>query len=391
MHVCVVSFKECWQDDSGRWLSTGGFPLQMTAIASLFRETTLVVCRGRPQAGGIPLPVVARVVPLRVPTGADLRRKVSVLAGAPYYLGAITRAIWRADVVHVPLPGDIPLLCMMLALMMRKRLIARYGGSWTSNARTTLMNRVTRLCMRTFAGGRNLMLATGADDEAPPAPGVGWIFSTSLSRREVAAIGASVARSLADPPNVIYAGRLSPEKGVMQLVEAVAALRAEGFTPLPSVTLAGDGPERGTLERRVAELGCGDMISFSGQLDRPRLSNVLSRADLCVQPSLTEGFSKAWLDAFAHGVPVLSSDVGAASAVIGRKGERGWLVPPGDVPALSSTLRRVLGGSVNWQAVRERCRVYAERYTLEAWAQEIGDRCARQWHAKMVDGRLVTS
>src|SRR5207302_7687109 len=131
-----------------------------------------------------------------------------------------------------------------------------------------------------------------------------------------------------------------PEKGVAQLVQAVARLEREGFRPLPRVTLIGDGPERGALERLVGELACGGTITFAGQLDRAALSQHLLDADVCVQPSLTEGCCKAWLDAFAHGVPVLASAVGAGPAVIGRAEERGWLVPPGDVAALAATLRR---------------------------------------------------
>ena len=42
MNVCVVSFKECWRDASGAWMTDGGFPRQMTAIASLFDEMVIV-------------------------------------------------------------------------------------------------------------------------------------------------------------------------------------------------------------------------------------------------------------------------------------------------------------------------------------------------------------
>ena len=126
------------------------------------------------------------------------------------------------------------------------------------------------------------------------------------------------------------------------------------------------------------------MIVFAGQVDRFELSRQLSKADLCVQPSLTEGFSKAWLDAMAHALPVLASDVGAARSVIGSDGERGWLVPPGDVQALAIALRRVLRGPVDWPALRRRCRQYAESCTLESWAQQIGEICARQWNIPMV-------
>src|SRR6185436_4923283 len=77
--VCAVSFKPCWQDSSGQWLSFGGFPLQMAAIASLFDEMTLVVEQGEPRPGGLPLPRHANVVALRCPSGSDLRRKISVM------------------------------------------------------------------------------------------------------------------------------------------------------------------------------------------------------------------------------------------------------------------------------------------------------------------------
>src|SRR4051812_13404223 len=74
MRACVVSSKECWKDETGRWLSFGGFPLQMDAISSLFDKTTLLVVAADPRPGGIPLPAGARVVAIRSPEGHDTRR-----------------------------------------------------------------------------------------------------------------------------------------------------------------------------------------------------------------------------------------------------------------------------------------------------------------------------
>jgi len=387
MHVCAVSFKQCWQDEAGNWFSSGGFPLQMRAIGSLFDEMTILIVRGQPREGGLPLPSSARVMPLHCPTGSDTRRKFSVLAHLPQYLPTIARHIRRADVVHTPLPGDIPLLGMIVAMLFRKRLIARYGGSWSTTSQTTLMNRVTRMWLRAFAGRRNVVLATG-EGEIPPAEGIDWIFATALSRSELDAISPEFERGLSSPPRIVYAGRLSEEKGVGNLVRAVVLLRKEGFTPLPRVTIVGDGPERQSLENLVRDLNCEDLIAFAGQLNRESLSKVLSQSDFCVQPSLTEGFSKAWLDAMAHGLPVLASEVGAARAVIGPDTQRGWLVPPGDVSTLAERLRQVLTGPIDWPALRLRCRTYLEGHTLEAWAEKIGQNCARQWNISFLRGKL---
>src|SRR6185437_5107871 len=150
LRVCAVSFKPCWQDESGRWMSFGGFPFQMAGIASLFDDMTLVIVRVAPREGGVPLPANARVVALRSPHGTDLRREVSIAAFLWYYAWKIAASVWNADVVHVPLPGDVPLLGMWVALAMRKRVLARYGGSWIANSQSTFMNRVTKAFMRRF-------------------------------------------------------------------------------------------------------------------------------------------------------------------------------------------------------------------------------------------------
>lgn len=390
--VSAISFKPCWQDATGKWYSSGGFPLQMGGIASLFDEMVLVIVRASTVAsigdGGIPLPAGARVVALREPRGTDARRKLSVAARLPYYLWKLGSSMRGSDVVHTPLPGDIPLIALLLAVLMRKRTLVRYGGSWPDNAQTSIMDRVTKACMRRFAGGRNVMLATGGGNAAP-APDIAWIFSTALSRAELDLITPALDRGLSATPRLLYVGRLSSEKGVDVLLRALAMLEDDGTQRRPHLTVAGDGPERAALEALARELGCAERVSFAGQLTRSELSCELARADLCVQPSLTEGFSKAWLDAMAHGLPVLSSEVGAARSVIAGNGERGWLVPAGDANALSRALRGVLCTPIDWPSLRRRCRDYVEGLTLEEWARRIGESCARQWGWSFSNGRLL--
>jgi glycosyltransferase involved in cell wall biosynthesis len=387
MRLCVVSFKPCWQDAAGAWMSDGGFPLQMAAIASLFDAVTLVVVATPPRAGGLPLPSSAHVVGLRSPHGADGARKLSVITGLGYYVRIISARVREADVVHVPVPGDISFVGLLLALIFRKRLIARYGSSWAVTPQTTVSQRMVRLCMRMCAGGRNVMLATGIGT-VPPAPRMRWIFSTALTRAELQSIRPRLDRGLGTPPRLVYLGRLSSEKGVAYLLRALARLHQSGSEPGPQLTILGDGPERGALERQARELGIDRVVTFAGHLNREQLSVRLADADLCVQPSLTEGFSKAWLDAMAHGIPVLSSRVGAAPAVVGEGGVRGWLVAPGDDAALADQLRQALSGATDWPALRRRCRAFAEGWTLEAWAREIGQICTEHWGGVLAEGKL---
>jgi glycosyltransferase involved in cell wall biosynthesis len=388
MRICVISFKECWTDESGRWFSSGGFPAQMTAIGGLFEEMTLVIVRGPARKGGIGLPAEARVVPMRKPSGRGARRKLSVLVRLREYLLVMLPHIRRADVVHVPLPGDLPVVGLLASLALRKRILARFGGSWYSTTETTLMDRLTRSCMRWFAGGRNLMLATGLGP-GRPAKDIDWIPVSAISRDEVARIQPDPERPVHTPLHLAYVGRLSPEKGVADLVEALALLRSNARSPglLPTLVVIGDGPQRGALLRLAERRGCADLVEFAGQLNRSELLQRLLDTDVCVLPSLSESFCKARLDAMLCGVPVITTPVGFGREIVAEDGERGWIVPAHDPSHLAERLD-LLGKGVDWPAVRRRCRAFAERWTVEDWALSIGQRCARRWNLALVGGKL---
>jgi hypothetical protein len=391
MNVCVVSFKEIWRDASGVWMTDGGFPRQMTAISSLFDEMVIVTPEVPARRGGIPLPMRARVKPLKCPAGVDARRKLSVLAGLGGHLRTMAPEIRRADVLHVPLPGDLPFIGMMLAQAYRKPLLARYGSSWSVNSETTMMNRLTKRWMRLTAGGRNVMVATGQDDE-PPAPGMHWLFASAMWSCELNELRACLDRPLAHPPRLVYAGRLAPEKGLPVLIRALAQLYAEangsGSAWLPTLTLAGDGPDRAALEAEARRLLPHGAVTFLGQLDRVGLTRCLRDADVCVHPSLTESLCKAWLDAMAHGLPVIAADVGAARAAIGEPGERGLLVPAGDSSAFAAAIARMVNEPRDWPALRRRCHAFVQSRTLETWAERLGQFCASQWGLSFVNGKL---
>jgi glycosyltransferase involved in cell wall biosynthesis len=382
--LCVVSFKECWSDGSGGWMTDGGFSRQMAAIASLVDEMVIVTATRAPRAGGNPLPRAARLVPLRCPVGRDARRKLSVVSHLPEYVRAIAAEVRHADAVHVPLPGDLPLIGMMVAHAFRKPLLARYGSSWSVNNETTTMNRVTKQWMRMAAGGRNVMVATG-EGNLPPAAGMHWLFASAVSASELAQLSSQLDRPLSAPPRLVYAGRLSPEKGLPVLLKAMAEIQ---HTTNATLSIAGDGPDRPALEAEARRLQVSQRVRFLGQLDRAQLSVCLSAADVCVHPSHTESLCKAWLDAMAHGLPVIACDVGAARAAIGEDGERGLLVPPADPHALAGAVIRMLTEPRDWPAARRRCHDFVQTRTLEKWAERLGRLCASQWGLSVVDGKL---
>jgi len=140
---------------------------------------------------------------------------------------------------------------------------------------------------------------------------------------------AIAARSRAgDGRFVLYAGRLSEEKGVAVAVEAAV----HAGVPL---VVAGEGPLEGELRERAAGAR-PEAVTLLGRVDRPRLGGLLAEAAAVVVPSLwDETFGYAALEAMAAGVPVVASRTGALPEVVGEAN----CVPRGDARALASALR----------------------------------------------------
>lgn len=124
----------------------------------------------------------------------------------------------------------------------------------------------------------------------------------------------------ADPPEVLYAGRLSEEKGVEELAAA-----ADGL----NLVVAGDGPLRPLLPQA------------QGMVPRAELFALMERASIVVCPSRRDGLPLVCAEAMAHARPVVASAVGGLPDMV-RDGETGLLVPPRDPAALRAAIDRLL-------------------------------------------------
>lgn len=128
-------------------------------------------------------------------------------------------------------------------------------------------------------------------------------------------------------PRVICVGRLSPEKGQLGLLEAVAALRARGIGC--ELVLVGDGPAREEVERRIASLGLGDTVLMKGRMGEADTLAEIGGADLLVLPSFMEGLPIVLMEAMALGVPVVASRVAGVPELV-EDGVGGALFRPAD-------------------------------------------------------------
>ncbi len=174
-------------------------------------------------------------------------------------------------------------------------------------------------------------------------------------------------RSTKDRFVVGYLGRFVPEKGIFDLIDAVAALPSTIH-----LQLVGDGAQRTAIERRVAERGLAQRVKLLPGVSSTAVPEALRSFDALVLPSRTtpnwkEQFGRVLIEAMSCGVPVIGSSSGEIPHVIG---DAGLVFPEGDVPALSAMIQRLAHDSALSSDLRKRgrTRVRAE-FTQAAIAQ----------------------
>jgi glycosyltransferase involved in cell wall biosynthesis len=140
-----------------------------------------------------------------------------------------------------------------------------------------------------------------------------------------------------DKPVIGAIGRLAPEKGLKYLLRAAAGVIQE--YPNAQFVLAGDGPDRLSLEAEAKSLGIQNSVSFLGI--REDIPDLLSAIDVLAMPSLSEGLPMTLLEGMASGRAVVASAVGSIPCAI-RDGVDGILCSAGDADSLSRSLRDLL-------------------------------------------------
>jgi len=135
------------------------------------------------------------------------------------------------------------------------------------------------------------------------------------------------------------AARLSPEKGLPFLLEALRILRDKGHHL--ELRLAGDGPSKGSLTALAQELGIGEHVHFLGYLTEEQVIGELQAADLFVLPSFVEGIPVSAMEAMAVGVPVIATNIAGTSELI-EDGKTGILVRPSDAQILGEAIIKII-------------------------------------------------
>ncbi len=172
---------------------------------------------------------------------------------------------------------------------------------------------------------------------------------------------------------VLFAGRLSQEKGILTFMEALPFLDEE-----IKVRVAGTGPLEDTIRASSASLGA--RVEVLGQLSHEETLGLIRRASVLVFPSVCyEGLPISVLEAMSGGTPVVASRLGAMAEML-QDGQEGYLFTPGRARELADRVNRIMKDDARRAGMRQAARrTFQERYSIElsyAKLMEIYQRAA---------------
>ena len=181
--------------------------------------------------------------------------------------------------------------------------------------------------------------------------------STSSPAREGTGPGHE-QRPSRGPAQLLFVGPLVRRKGLHSLLEALRLVMEEGLSF--RLSIAGDGPERSSLQREAARTGIGERVTFEGRVSDQRLIQLYESADVFVFPSRQEGFGLVLVEAMSFGLPIVACAVPPIPEVVG---DAAILVGADNPRALADGLIKVLGDAGLRTRLAERAATRArERY-----------------------------
>jgi glycosyltransferase involved in cell wall biosynthesis len=174
-------------------------------------------------------------------------------------------------------------------------------------------------------------------------------------------------------PFLLYAGRVSPHKNAVRMIEAFSALKTElerdhAFPDLKLIIIGDDLSGNPDLRRTVVRSGVQNDVRFLGFIPIEVLRTFYDEAKVFVFPSLYEGFGLPPLEAMAHGTPVVASNVSSLPEVVGNAAV---LVNPENVFEIMRALHRVLTDAALRERLKERGYQQVAKFSWDASVRRI--------------------
>ncbi len=285
----------------------------------------------------------------------------------------------RDATLYIPEPG--PLLAMLLlqyfdTLRSAQLVLTFHGSEIQRLASRRLLRWSTSHLLRRAA--HVSVVSTYARDllkeHFPEAAGK-VVLTPGALRTDLVAPPASAPARPGGKTIILTVARLSPRKGQLEVIAALKALPAGVRGTLEYWLVGSHSKENYGSDLAAAAAGADFPVKFLGDIPDEKLGDLYAQADIFAMTSMphkhsVEGFGLVYLEAGAHGLPVIAHDIGGVPEAV-TDGETGLLVTPGDQAALTRTFARLLADPALRRRLGEAGRARAVRHTWRDSAQSL--------------------
>jgi glycosyltransferase involved in cell wall biosynthesis len=247
---------------------------------------------------------------------------------------------------------------------------ARGGRAWVEFLKTYFLRHCDRFVVPGKASFEYLRSLGSAEASILIAPNAvdSCFFATQAENTRVHAT--EFRKKLGLPSRfILFVGRLVPEKGIFDLLEAYAKLES-GVRSEVGLVFAGDGVSKEELAQRAKRI-CPGAVCFPGFAQREDLAGLYALAETLVLPTHTDTWGLVVNEAMACGLPIIVSSVAGCSADLVEDGWNGYVVPPRDSEELSVAINTLLRQPGLKQQMSTRSSERIRNYSPEACADGL--------------------
>ncbi len=260
-------------------------------------------------------------------------------------------------------------------------LVTCHGSDVRLLERSAVLRRASRAVFRR-AGAVTAVSRFLANDLERQTDGLRGPVSVTPMPVDVELFSRGLATPKANPPRVLYAGNLVPNKGIDVLIRAMAVLRQQGTTC--RLKILGEGPARPDLERLAGDVGVGDRVEWSTFVPQDRMPAEYGASTVTVLPTRgqAEGLGLVLVEALLAGSAVVGTPAGGIPEVV-QDGVTGLLARDGDPDDLADKIRRLLGD----RELRDRLMAAGRGRAMETYSSAAAARRFLDLYHDLADDR----
>jgi glycosyltransferase involved in cell wall biosynthesis len=376
--LLVVSHVRHYQFDE-KLFAYGPYTKEIDLWAELFDEVVIAAPLRNERPPGFAEPFLRSNIEIakQIETGGDgIFQKLLQIVLLPIHILKLASVMKSADAIHVRCPGNLGLLGVILAPLFSDKLIAKYAGQWPDYDGEPWTYRLQKKILKSrWWKGPVTVYGEWPDQPEQIKP----FFTSMMTREQVQQAVSHAKKKIPSTPfRILFSGRLTKEKGVHHLIEAVLILKERGSEI--ELAVVGNGPEFEVLQRSIAEKLLEKNVRIVGDVPYEESIKSFEWGDVLVLPSKSEGFPKVIAEAMCHGMVCIGMNSGLVPQMLDG---RGLVIEKPDALLIANAIESLMNDSKRFTRLSIAGIEWASQYSIEDLQDALRTLMEESWGVKL--------